>query len=160
MRWGVDSVGGVYFVTQTRYRARDQEPPADVWSLCDLMTNLDCAIELAHRFWDYINYVGEAHVIATLHVESLPLLTRGRGQQSAYGSAFYEKQGPRRRAKPLLTEAMTGTQKQSGWKTAAVDLTYATRRGNHAEPVSILVNQFLRDLGYATNLADLRACLA
>jgi hypothetical protein len=159
MRWGLDSAGAVHFVTQVRCKLLDQEPAGNVWSLCDVMTNLDCAVELAHQFWDYINYVGEGNVIAHLQIEALPLLVRSGGSQSAYASAFYERPGPRRRARPLGTDALTGTQRPGARTLAAAELTYATRWGNHAEVVSILVNQFLRDLGYASNLADLRACL-
>jgi hypothetical protein len=159
MRWGLDSAGAVHFVTQVRCKLLDQEPASDVWSLCDVMTNLDCAVELAHQFWDYINYVGEGNVTAYLQVEALPLLVRSDGMQSAYASGFYEKSSPRRRARPLSTDALTGAQRPGARPLAAAELTYATRWGNHAEVVSILVNQFLRDLGYASNLADLRACL-
>ena len=159
MRWGLDSSGTVHFVTQARCKLLNEEPERSVWSLCDVMTNLDWTIELAHRFWDYINYVGEGDIVAHLQVESLPLLVRSNGPQSAYASAFYERPGPRRRAKPLPANALTGAQRPGARMVAAVELTYATRWGNRAEPVSILVNQFLRDLGYAADLADLRACL-
>jgi len=155
MRWGCDSAGTLHFVTQTRCKLLDQESTPGVWSLCDVMTNLDCAIELAHQFWDCINYVGEAGVLAELRVESLPLLARGGGMQSGYASAFYERPGPRRRVKPLSSEALTGTQRPG--TTAVTDLTYATRWSSHAEPISLVVNRFLRDLGYAANLTDLRA---
>ena len=157
MRWGCDSAGTLHFVTQTRYKLLDQESTPGVWSLCDMMTNLDCAIELAHQFWDHINYVGEAGVLAELRVESLPLLVRGGGLQSGYASAFYERPGPRRRVKALSTEALTGMQRPGIRTTAVIDLTYATRSGSHAEPVSIVVNRFLRDLGYAADLTELRA---
>ena len=160
MRWGLDSAGAVHFVTQVRCKLLDEEPARNVWSLCDVMTNLDWAVELAHRVWDYINYVGEGSLVAHLQVEALPLLVRSGGLQSAYASAFYERPGPRRRARPLAADALTGTQRTGARMVAAAELTYATRWGNHAEVVSIVVNQFLRDLGYASDLADLRACLA
>lgn len=79
--------------------------------------------------------------------------------QSASASVFYERPGPRRRARPLAADALSCTQKTGARIVAAAELTYATRWGNHAEVVSIVVNQFLRDLGGASDLADLRACL-
>jgi hypothetical protein len=39
------------------------------------------------------------------------------------------------------------------------DITYASRTASHAEPVALLTNQLLRDLGHATKLADLKALL-
>jgi hypothetical protein len=159
MCWGIDSIGAVHFLTEARCKVMDEGAPTDVWSLCDLMTNLDWSIELAHQFWDYINYVGEASVLAHLHVGPLPLLSRSGGSQSAFASAFYERPGPRKRARPLPVDALSGSQRNGISTTAVVDLSYANRWGSHAEPVSVLVNQLLRDLGYATNLVDLRSCL-
>jgi hypothetical protein len=122
------------------------------------MTNLDCTIEAAHGFWNYLGYVGGAHLFAALHIEGLQLLNRG-GLGSVYSSAFYERDGLRRRAKPLSTSALTKATKQGSRANGAVDLTYATRTGNHAEPVALVTNQLLRDLGHAANLADLRLLL-
>lgn len=65
----------------------------EVRGLGDLITNLDCTIEAAHRFWDQLNYLGVARVLAELHVEPLPLLERAGGLQAAYASCFYEKAG-------------------------------------------------------------------
>lgn len=160
MCWGIDSIGAVHFLAEARCKLLDEEAPAAVWSLCDLMTNLDWSIELAHQFWDYINYIGEASVLAHLHVGSLPLLARSGGGQAAFASAFYERPGPRRRARPLPVNALSGSQRNGISTTAVVDLSYANRWGSHAEPVSVLANQLLRDLGYATDLADLRNCLS
>jgi hypothetical protein len=71
------------------------------------------------------------------------------GGQAVYSSAFYEKNGVRRRARALFTSALAKAAKQGAMAFTAVDLTYATRCGSHAEPVAILGNQFVRDLGYA-----------
>lgn len=87
-----------------------------------------------------------------LRVESLPILQL----QTVFASAFYEKSGQHKRVKPLLASAVVkGPQGSRG--TAGVKLTYSTRFGSHAEPVAILINQALRGLGYAVNLADLRS---
>jgi hypothetical protein len=98
MGWGVDTDGCLYFVTQVRCKTKENDNDVDVWSLADLITNIDCTIETAHRFWNYLNYPGEARIFAELHVEPLPLLERVGGFQAAYASCFYEKGGPRRRA--------------------------------------------------------------
>jgi hypothetical protein len=160
IRWGIDSSGALYFVTQVRCKVQQQGTPAEIWSSCDLMTNLDCTIEVAHQFWNYLNYPGEARILAELHVEALPLLERAAGGQAAYASAFYEKAGVRKRPKPLLTDALIKAVRQGARANAAVDLSYAARCGSHAEPVALLTNQLLRDLGYAANLADLRSLFA
>jgi hypothetical protein len=99
IRWSIDSGGALYFVTQVRYKIPQQNSQPEVWSLCDLMTNLDCTIEVAHQFWNYLNYPGEAQLLSELHVDSLPLLERASGLQAAYASAFYEKSGSRKRPK-------------------------------------------------------------
>ena len=129
----------------------------EAWSLADLITNLDCTIEAAHRLWSYLNYPGEAHVLAELRVEPLPLLERAGGFQVGYSSCFYEKASPRRRAKVLTTDKLTRAVKHGARGVAAVDLTYATRHSDRPEAVAILANQLLRDLGYSANLNDLRS---
>ncbi|MBZ5725832.1 MAG: ATP-binding protein [Acidobacteriia bacterium] len=159
IRWAIDSSGELHFVTQVRCKVQDHGSPAEVWSLCDMMTNLDCTIEVAHQFWNYLNYPGEAQILSELRVESLPLLERASGLEAAYASAFYQKNGPRKRATPLSSTVLTKAKKQGVRAYAAVDLNYAARCGSHAEPVAILSNQFLRDLGYAANIADLRPLL-
>jgi hypothetical protein len=155
MGWGINSSGSVYFVTQVRCKLQEKGQEAQVWSLADLITNLDCSIEAAHRFWNYLNYPGEAHVLAELRVEPLPLLERVGGFQAAYASCFYERASPRRRAKVLSTDKLTSSAKHGATATAAVDLTYATRHSNRPEAVAILANQLLRDLGYSASLDDL-----
>jgi hypothetical protein len=97
--------------------------------------------------------------MAQLQVETLPLLERSGNMQTACTSAFYERDGLRKRAKPLLAGALVKPPKQGSRATAAVELNYASRFGSHSEPVALLTNQFLRDLGYAVNLADLRTLL-
>ena len=123
------------------------------------MTNLDCTIQVAHEFWDYLEYPGEAQIIAQLQVETLSLLERSSGAQSACGFGFYERDGQRKRAKPLLANSLVRPAKQGSRATAVVGLNYASRFESHSEPVALLTNQFLRDLGYAVNLADLRSLL-
>jgi hypothetical protein len=157
VRWVIDSSGALYFVTQVRYKS--QQDFEEAWSLCDLMTNLDWMIGVAHEFWHYLNYPGEARIKSELQVEALPLLVRGGGLEASYASEFYQKDGPRRRAKALSTDALTKPAKQRMQAKAAVDLTYSTRYGNHAEPVALVTNQLLRDLGYAASLTDLRSLL-
>jgi hypothetical protein len=157
MGWGIDSSGSVYFVTQARCKIRQRDQEAEVWSLGDVITNLDCTIETAHRFWNYMNYSGEARVLVELHIEPLPLLERTGGTLAAYASCFYERGSPRKRAKALTTDTMTRAQEHGARATAAVDLTYATRHGDRPEAVAILANQLLRDLGYSASLSDLRS---
>jgi len=70
MGWGIDSSGSVYFVTQIRCKLQEKGREVEAWSLADLITNLDCTIEAAHRLWSYLNYPGEAHVLAELRVEA------------------------------------------------------------------------------------------
>jgi hypothetical protein len=141
-----------------KIRQKDQE--TEVWSLGDVITNLDCTMEAAHRFWNYLNYPGEARVLVELRVEPLPLLERAGGTQAAqaaYASCFYERDSPRKRAKVLTTDALARSQKHGARATAAVDLTYATRHGDRPEAVAVLANQLLRDLGYSATLGDLRS---
>ncbi len=157
MGWGIDSSGSVYFVTQVRCKVQEKGQEPEVWSLGDLITNLDCTIEAAHRFWNYLNYPGEAHVFVELSVEPLPLLERVGGFQAAYSSCLYENGSPRKRAKVLTADKLTRSVKHGARATAAVDLTYATRHSNRPEAVAILANQLLRDLGYSASLDDLRA---
>ena len=157
MGWGIDSSGSVYFVTQVRCKVQEKGQEPEVWSLGDLITNLDCTIEAAHRFWNYLNYPGEAHVFVELRVEPLPLLERVGGFQAAYSSCLYENGSPRKRAKVLTADKLTRSVKHGARATAAVDLTYATRHSNRPEAVAILGNQLLRDLGYSASLDDLRA---
>ena len=159
MKWGIDERGGVHFVTQIACKASLQGNAAEIWSLCDVMTNLDCAIQLAHEFWDYLEYPGEAQIIAQLHVEGLALLERTGGTDGVCASAFYERDGQRKRARPLPTNALVKPAKQGTRGRAATALNYSSRFGSHAEPVAFLTNQFLRDLGYAVNLMDLRFVL-
>ena len=155
IKWAIDDRGGVHFVTQVscKLSPKDQQ---EGWSLCDVMTNLDCTIQAAHEFWDY---PGEAQIIAQLHVETLPLLERSGGTQSAFASAFYERDGQRKRAKPLLANALVKPPKQGSRAMSAVGVNYADRFGRHSEPVALMTNQFLRDLGYAVNLADLKSLI-
>lgn len=161
MGWGIDSGASLYFVSQVRCKTQQQAATVvEVWSLGDLITNLDCTIEAAHRFWDQLNFPGEARVLAELHVEPLPLLERTGGFQAGYASYFYEKGGPRKRAKVLTTDKLTRASQHGAMATAFVDLTYATRWGSHAEPVALLTNQLLRDLGYSATLDDLRSLFA
>jgi len=155
IRWGINSGGALHFVTQARCSIKQPNSQIEGWSLSDVMTNLDCTIEVAHQFWDYLGYPGEARIVSQLHVESLPLLERAAGGQAAYCSAFYEKDGVRKRARPLLAGALVRPPKPGTRSFAAADITYATRWGSHAEPVAILTNQLLRDLGYAATLSDL-----
>jgi len=157
MGWGIDSSGSAYFVTQIRCKLQEKGREVEAWSLADLITNLDCTIEAAHRLWSYLNYPGEAHVLAELRVEPLPLLERAGGFQVGYSSCFYEKASPRRRAKVLTTDKLTRAVKHGARGFAAVDLTYATRHSDRPEAVAILANQLLRDLGYSANLNDLRS---
>jgi hypothetical protein len=157
MGWGIDSTGSIYFVTQARCKTQEKNSESEVWSLADLITNLDCTIETAHRFWNYLNYPGEAHALAELQVEPLPLLERAGGFQVAYASCFYEKGGPRRRAKVLTADRLIRSSQHGARATAAVDLTYATRHGHRPEAVALLANQLLRDLGYSASMDDLRS---
>jgi hypothetical protein len=157
MGWGIDSSASLYFITQVRCKIRQKDEETEVWSLGDVITNLDCTIDAAHRFWDYLNYPGEAHVLAELHVEPLPLLERAGSAQAAYASCFYERGSPRKRAKALTTDSTIRSQKHAERATAAVDLTYATRHNDRPEAIAVLANQLLRDLGYAARLDDLRA---
>ena len=157
MGWGIDSSGSVYFVTQIRCKLQEKGREVEAWSLADLITNLDCTIEAAHRLWSYLNYPGEAHVLAELRVEPLPLLERAGGFQVGYPSCFYEKASPRRRAKVLTTDKLTRAVKHGARGFAAVNLKYATRHSDRPEAVAILANQLLRDLGYSANLNDLRS---
>jgi hypothetical protein len=157
MGWGIDSGASFYFVTRVRCKTQQQASPAEVWSLGDLITNLDCTIEAAHRFWDHLNYPCEARVLAELHVQPLPLLEGAGGFQVAYASCFYEKAGPRKRAKVLTADRLTRASRHGAMATAFVDLTYAKRSGSHAEPVALIANQLLRDLGYSASLDDLRS---
>jgi hypothetical protein len=157
MGWGIDSSGSAYFVTQVRCKLQEKGQETEVWSLGDLITNLDCTIEAAHRFWNYLNYPGEAHVLAELRVEPLPLLERAGGFQAAYSSCFYQKASPRKRANALSTDSLTRAEKHGARAIAAVDLTYATRHSKRPEAVAILANQILRDLGYSARLDDLRS---
>jgi hypothetical protein len=81
-------------------------------------------------------------------------------QQNPHGLPSHSgNQSPRKRARPFLQTPSLRLQKQGSRATAAVDLNYASRFGSHSEPVALLTNQFLRDLGYAVNLADLRSLL-
>jgi hypothetical protein len=124
-----------------------------------MMTNLNCTIATAHEFWDFLNYPGEAEIHAELRIESLPLLERTGGSQSVYSSAFYEKSSHRKRVRPLPTDLLTKALKQGTRATAGTNLTYATRWRSRSEPVALVTNQLLRDLGHAANLADLRSLL-
>jgi hypothetical protein len=157
MGWGIDSSGSVYFVTQVRCKTEEKGRETEVWSLGDVITNLDCTIEAAHRLWNYLNYPGEAHMLVELRVEPLPLLERAGGAQAAYASCFYEKASLRKRAKVVSTDLLTRSEKHGARATAAVDFTYATRSGNRPEAVAVLANQLLRDLGYSASLDDLRS---
>ena len=159
IRWGIDSGGALHFVTQVLCKIKEQNSQTDVWSLCNVITNLDCTIEVAHQLWDSLNYPGEARILSELHVGSLPLFERSAGGQAVYCSAFYEKDGVRKRARPLSTDALAKAVKPGTRAHAAVDLSYAARFGSHAEPAAVVGNQFLRDLGYAATLADLRFLL-
>jgi len=159
MKWAIDARGGFHFVTQVACKFPADEKQPESWSLSDLMTNLDCGIQAAHEFWDYLDYPGEAQITVQLHVETLPLLVRTGGLQSAYASAFYERDGSRKRARPLLADALVKAPTQGSRATSFVDLNYASRFGSHGEPVALLTNQLLRDLGYGVNLADLRTLL-
>lgn len=160
MGWGIDSSGSFYFVTQVKCKLKEKGQEAEVWSLGDMITNLDCTIEAAHRFWNYLNYPGEAHVLAELRVEPLPLLERVGGFQAAYSSCFYERASPRKRARVLTTDKLTRSFKHGVIGTAAVDITYATRHSSRPEAVAVLANQLLRDLGYSARLDDLRSLLS
>ena len=159
MKWGIDDHGGLHFITQVACKASHQDDGAEGWSLCDVMTNLDCTIQVAHEFWDHLEYPGEAQIVAQLQVENLPLLERSSGTQSACSFGFYERDGRRKRAKPLLADALTNPAKQGSRAAAAVRLNYASRFASHRESVALLTNQLLRDLGYAVRLADLRSLL-
>jgi hypothetical protein len=159
MRWGVTDGGTLHFITQIGTTVQKGTDFTPAWSLSDLMTNLDCTIEAAHQLWDYLEYTGEGRVFAGLQVEGLPLLERSSGTDSALAFGHYENDGPRRRARPLLTSALTRAVVQGNRASAVADFTYATRFGSHAEPVAILTTQLLRDLGHATRLADLQALL-
>jgi hypothetical protein len=159
MKWAIDDRDGVHFITQIACKASQQDNGPEVWSLSDVMTNLDCTIQVAHECWEYLEYPGEAQILAQLQVETLPLLERSGGKQSACGFAFYERDGQRQRARPLPTNALVKPAKRGSRATAAADLNYTSRFGTHSEPVALITNQFLRDLGYAVNLADLRSLL-
>ncbi|MBZ5596540.1 MAG: ATP-binding protein [Acidobacteriia bacterium] len=159
MKWAIDAHGGFHFVTQVACKFPTEANQPETWSLCDLMTNLDCSIQAAHEFWDYLDYPGEAQITVQLHVETLPLFVRTGGMQSAYAWAFYERDGSRKRARTLLTSALVKAPMQGSRGGAFVNLNYASRFGSHSEPVALLTNQLLRDLGYAVNLADLRTLL-
>jgi hypothetical protein len=63
-------------------------------------------------------------------------------------------------AKALLKDSVVKAEVQGTRATAAVDLTYANRSASHAEPVAILANQLLRDLGYATDLRELQRLMS
>ena len=157
MGWAINSSGSLYFVTQVRCKILEKDRESQVWSLGDLITNLDCTIEAGHRFWNYLGYPGEAHVLAELQVEPLLLLERTGGFQVAYASCLYERASPRKRAKVLTIDKMTRSVQHGASATASVDLTYATRHGDRPEPVTLLANQLLRDLGYSARLDDLRS---
>jgi hypothetical protein len=157
MGWGIDTDGSLYFVTQVRCKTRDKDNELEVWSLADLITNIDCTIEAAHRFWNYLNYPGEAHLLAELRVEPLLLMERAGGFQAAYSSCFYERGGPRRRAKVLTTDKMTRSPRHGARATAAADITFAARHEQRPDTIAVLTNQLLRDLGYSPNLSDLRS---
>lgn len=159
MKWGLTGIGVLHFITQVRCAVQNRDGASTAWSLSDLMTNLDHTIEAAHQLWDYLGYSGEGRVFAGLQVETLPLLERASGERSVFAFGHYDRDGPRRRARPLATSAITRAEKQASRGTAMVDLTYATRCGSHAEPVALLTNELLRDLGHSTSLADLRALL-
>lgn len=159
LKWGIDDRGGVHFITQIACKASQQDNGPEVWSLSDVMTNLDCTIQVAHEFWEYLEYPGEAQILAQLQVETLPLLERSSGTQSACAFAFYERDGKRKRARPLPAGALVKPAKPGSRATAALDFNYASRFGSHSEPIALLTNQLLRDLGYAVNLADLRSLL-
>jgi Putative DNA-binding domain len=157
MGWGIDSNGSVYFVTQVRCKLQEKGKEIEAWSLADLITNLDCTIDTAHRLWSFLNYPGEAHILAELRVEPLPLLERAGGFQVGYSSCFYERASPRKRAKVLTTDKLTRSVKHGARGFAAFDLTYATRHINRPEAVAVLANQILRDLGYSATLDHLRS---
>lgn len=159
MRWGITEGGTLHFITQIRTTVQKGTEHTAAWSLSDLMTNLDCTIETAHQLWDFLEYTGEGRVFASLQVEGLPLLERSSGLDTALAFGHYEKDGPRRRARPLSSGALTRAVVQGNRANAVADITYASRTGSHAEPVALLANQLLRDLGHATRLPDLRKLL-
>lgn len=159
MRWGITDGGTLHFITQIRTTMQKGNDHTPAWSLSDLMTNLDCTIEAAHQLWDYLEYTGEGRVFAALQVETLPLLERSHGTHSVYAFGHYERDGPRRRARPLSKSALTHADKPGSRGNAIADLTYTSRAGSHAESVALLTNQLLRDLGHATRLGDLKALL-
>lgn len=159
MEWAIDSGGALYFIVQIRCRDELNQPGQEVWSLADLMTNLDRIIGIAHTFWDSLNYPGEAQLHAGLHVESLPLLERSGGGQTVHASAFYAKSTSRARAKPLSADALIKPSARGARGTGMVELTYSDRHSSHAFPVGLLTNQLLRELGYTVNLTDLTSLL-
>jgi hypothetical protein len=146
-------------MTQIRSTFAREKKNIPAWSLTDVMTNIDCTIELVHELWDYIEYRGEGRIFAALQVDGLSLLERSSGGIGALAFGYYDKDGPRKRASPLPTNALTKAATPGTRATAMTELTYATRSASHSEAVAILTNQLLRDLGHSTRLADLRALL-
>ena len=107
---------GVLSTSNRKPPLKERDPKPSV-----VIANLDCTIETAHRFWDYLGYPGEAHVLAEMQVEPLPLLERAGGFQVAYSSCFYERASPRKRAKVLTTDQMTRSVQHGARATANVD---------------------------------------
>jgi hypothetical protein len=75
MGWGIDSSGSIYFVTQVRCKVQEKGKEVEVWSLADLITDLDCTIEAAHRLWRFLNYPGTVvpDTLASMSREDLPV---------------------------------------------------------------------------------------
>jgi hypothetical protein len=148
MVWGVNSSGELHFVTEV---SSSVAPSGCFWSLADVMTNLESAIETAHRFWDFLGYIGEGRLAARLEVSSLPLFR----SEAGYEALFYSS------GKILASDNLQAAVKEGIVKPTRTDaearVNFATRTGSRAEVLASLTNQLLRDLGHAVDIADLRA---
>ncbi|MGA2433813.1 MAG: ATP-binding protein [Bryobacteraceae bacterium] len=157
MRWIVIDNGAIYFVSQIRcYTANEGKIAKAEWSLADVMTHLDCTIEAAHALWKYLGFPGEGRLNSELRVGQLGLLTRSQPEEVC-ASAFYEQNGPGRRARPLSKDALRGPATSRPRAYAGIDLTFAMRLERRSEAIAVVTNQLLRNLGYAVSLDALRA---
>jgi len=161
MRWGVAGSGAFHLIAQVRAENTDvtqsSAKQGEGWSLVDLMTDLACTIEAAHRFWKYIGYFGQGRLYALLDLNQLEVIKRAgfvdaktRELGEAYPAIFYTGK------RPALRLDLSRSVNMQRNARASVEITYATRTQRRAEAVATATNQLLRGIGYGASLEQLR----
>jgi hypothetical protein len=160
MRWGIAGSGGFHLVAQVRAENTDvaqlSSKQGEGWGLSDLITDLACTIEAAHRFWEYIGYPGEGRLHACLCLNQIKPIKRAGFDPTigefveGYPAIFYQGKRP-----PLRLD-LSQSINMRPYARAVVDITYATRTHRRAEAVATATNQLLRGIGYGASLEQLR----